>query len=601
MPDNPLVSPDTGRRYSSIALIILLFSVTFLNDPGLPDSFFTFKEFWFLMAIGLAIIAGSLLVPFVKCQVTYIDGAVLLYILYSSLNSFIKSVDFLVFLSQFLTNLGLLALYFFIKEISKRGHLPKTHWIYLFFLLLGIQVLIGLTQCIDLQYAEYSQFIKGMFFNAGPYSIFLAALVPLVFFSLLHQRKLITILPFSIILILAVIIIGCSQSRTAWISLISSSSIAIILKTKNYFLPLFNQKRGIKILIFSLLFISLITAISYYLYNLKRDSSLGRQLTYSVGFRIINNYPLTGVGAPNYAVNNLKFQGQFFDEPSGPNFERYKTLAGDVRFTFNDYLQILCEEGILGLLLFGLILLSLIRILRQHVNSHQNHFLLSCYLSILSILLASFFSYPLHVLEIKILFYSLIGIISGSAINYDANESGKYKSFKSIFFAIGCVFILYGGSRWYALVNVDKAIGVKAVESYYPLLGDKAPYLLYLADLYIKNQRYDLAVPILIKVQMITPEKNSYYMLGHAYEKLKKYGMAEKQYAAIEKSIPNLIVPKYLLVKLYYSTKNYSLFEAKAKSVLNMQVKIKSILTDRLQGEVSMLLQNYKKSVEQNK
>jgi O-antigen ligase len=129
---------------------------------------------------------------------------------------------------------------------------------------------------------------------------------------------------------------------------------------------------------------------------------------------MIKDAPVFGHGISGFRAEYLNYQADYFQlNPSSP----YSILADDADTPFNEFLKILIEQGIAGLLLFFCILYCLFEttsLLRAKVSnkvgrSRSNPILQSL---ILCLLIFGLFSYPFDKLPFVVLFVFSIAFLS---------------------------------------------------------------------------------------------------------------------------------------------------------------------------------------------
>ena len=161
---------------------------------------------------------------------------------------------------------------------------------------------------------------------------------------------------------------------------------------------------------------------------------------------------------------------------------------------------------------------------------------------------------------------------------------------------LGVILIIFGIVRWNYLSEFPhQSNSSKDLLKFYFLIADNPSYLMTLSNLYILEGNYKKSIVTLTILKSLTPDKKVYYALANSYKKNRNYAKAIENYSVISRGIPNLLMPKLELAKLYLKTKDYVLFEAtvselietKSKGNLNTSIKIKS--------EAKKLLDEYKK------
>lgn len=118
----------------------------------------------------------------------------------------------------------------------------------------------------------------------------------------------------------------------------------------------------------------------------KTDSTKGRLFIYQNSLELLcHNFP-KGIGMNNFQRDYLKQQSLFFTNYEGEQYLNSNFyLADDTRFAFNDYIQFICETGIIGVLLLCFFTISLKNLIIKHANSLENLLAQHIFISILLI------------------------------------------------------------------------------------------------------------------------------------------------------------------------------------------------------------------------
>lgn len=130
----------------------------------------------------------------------------------------------------------------------------------------------------------------------------------------------------------------------------------------------------------------LAAVIGSVLFYWKRDSAVGRVLIWKVSISMVAEAPVWGSGGGSFRAGYMIRQADFFK--TNPE-SKYAQVAGNVFHPFTEYLLVLVEFGIVGLLLSGAVLVPIAR------ASGQPGFT-SFPTSIAAVVLFSCFSYPVH-------------------------------------------------------------------------------------------------------------------------------------------------------------------------------------------------------------
>lgn len=166
------------------------------------------------------------------------------------------------------------------------------------------------------------------------------------------------------------------------IFLLFKSRTSILILSLGLFSTLLRRKVNVqfcKILGVALLLIFSIVTYSFFNEN-KYNSACGRLLIQKVCALNLKHVPIMGYGLNSFSRVYPLLQEKYYRE--GNMTEQENRLAGDVRYAFNEFVQIFFEFGILGIMVVFLFLFFIIK-------WHQTGFLFV-------ILPPLLFSYPLH-------------------------------------------------------------------------------------------------------------------------------------------------------------------------------------------------------------
>ena len=110
-------------------------------------------------------------------------------------------------------------------------------------------------------------------------------------------------------------------------------------------------------------------------------------------------------------------------------FTAYNPMSGDLRVeqAHNDYLQILADAGIVGLVIGGLFIFWFIREGKRNIgvpNTFRRGVAMGAFSGCFAILVHSAFDFVLHISAISVMFLSLLALLvaSGRKFDDDADE-----------------------------------------------------------------------------------------------------------------------------------------------------------------------------------
>ena len=616
------VKSSTKRSAKENFLYLFLFFIAATSlapDFLIPQSIFSFKELYFFFVLGITLLFISIN-PFIvskleSLHLNVIDKLVLLFLTYIIINNVFKGASFISIFNSFLLEFGCGLLYLFVKLIVTKGCKGALRLYYIIFSLMVSQIVIGVLQFCQIIHSRNPFFtVVGFFFNPAPYAIYLSALfvflLPYIF-SKSSYNNFFYFFAKLLILLLCISLIFICYSRASWVGMISGIIAMLIFLRMDILIKFFNKKNR-KLITISLFFI-LIIIFGIFLFSLKKESSIGRILTWDISLSIFKNSPITGVGINNFPQNFINYQYLFFNDNS-VHVRLYADIIDEISFAFNDLFQILTEEGILGfgifITLLGIIFLKFKKAYKKKSVTINSNIMLSAFSAILVILISGFFSYPLEMLPIKIYFFILIAIISAQVDTEYHTKTDTFfrlpKKAKSFFYivpivAVAIFYIFYGSIRYFAFNKAKTIIennyqgdNDKYLLDLYPILADNSWYLMSLSRSLEKEKRYSAAIQILKKAKDISSEKQVYYALGRNYEEIHNYELAEINYMFVSVCYPKLLTPKFLLAKLYYTSKQKIKWQKMSNEIVKFKPKFESYKTFMMQEIIQEMIKNEK-------
>lgn len=553
---------------------------------------------WFYLSVGMFSIV-TCFVLFVrknsKFHFVFLDGIVVIYYVYMVIHFFIlasESVSLFVFINLLFVCYFNFRLWFSL--------FPQC----LIFLTLGIlvvgliELVWGFLQLYGFVRSYHMLFpITGSFFNPGPYAGFVAVVLP-VALNLFIKEKNRYIVLFSLICLLAgMIMLPCTMSRSAWISVIIACSYILFIhfKLNKYLYNYFLNKRFKSIIVLFIVLLCL-SIVGYLLFYIKRDSANGRFLIWKLSSELIFDN-LYGVGLGGFSNAYGLKQADFFISGRGTLMEEY--VAGNPSYGFNDFLQMGVEYGVIGLAF--LFLLFVIALYYAHNNEKQN---LGFSGALIALSVFRFFSYPFSILSFVIYFvFFLAATVSvyGKSMN-DMLRSNLF--IYKIFFLSLTVFaliILYYRLPQYRAIkewntfryNTELPVSKNLIEHYqklYLYLNDQVNFLFEYGKILENGKYYNDAINVYERAKTFSCDPMFYNLSGKCYQALKQYEKAEECLLTAHYIVPSRIYPCYLLANLYFERgfMNKALYWA--EYVKDKDVKIKSRATDDMKDKMNFLI-----------
>ena len=158
-----------------------------------------------------------------------------------------------------------------------------------------------------------------------------------------------------------------------------------------------------------------------------------------VGWEMLKDHPIIGVGLGNYKLNFLPYKAKFLATPQGSSYDFYIPRAAQAH---NEYIQFAAELGLLGILsLLGLLILlpwSLWRRLRLNPLEEDRFDLLLLGCGMVAFLIHALVSFPAHLPTSSLVFTLIFGLAASEAYGSAAEMRIRLRgwSLKALFCAI---------------------------------------------------------------------------------------------------------------------------------------------------------------------
>ena len=613
------------RQYISYSLLaisgVFLLCTVFATDTGLANGLVTGKVLWFHLAMLLlaacSLVAAVLTKPAKPFVFSVADGLVLVLAVIVALtyNRLLDPEP-----EKMLFGGQLVVLWFLLRFIL-------TGWpqLQLFFLAVvvatgGIEAVSGMRQLHGFEGSNHSLFrLTGDFYNPGPYSGYLAIVLPVCLWMILewgkekraHSHASLRYLGW-IGLLAIIVVLPAGMSRTAWIAAAVSCGWVYWVqrigweKTKKYM----DGNRTLTIVSSILILISIAGSLAG-IYLLKKDSANGRLLLWKVTGQAIREQPWTGTGTGGFPAAYAEAQAEYFT--SGKASETEMMVAGCPEYGFNEFLQIGLEQGLVGLMVFVLLLsYSLFRGVKNRQAGAAG--------GILALMVFSLASYPLQLPEFWVVLVVLMGVANSNTpvdadISVDANtpptpsrEGRKILSVTMIgILVICCGWIFWqqkgyyeGYKKWNTLKMLYNSKAYEAAgegyEKLVPLMGHKPELLFEAAQCLSKSERFEEANRLLERAMKLSGDPMIHYIAAKNEQSMGNYQKAENLLLHAIDMLPERIYPYYLLTKLYSEPTFFQedKFIKAADAVLKKEPKVKSTAIREMREEVKILIQNRK-------
>ncbi len=359
------------------------------------------------------------------------------------------------------------------------------------------------------------------------------------------------------------------------------------------------------------------------IYLLKKDSANGRLLIWQVASQLIKERPITGHGSGAFSALYMDEQAQWFE--SGKGTDEQAMIAGSPESPFNEPLKLWLEKGLIGVLLAGGILGFILFLptpptplegeLQSREAKTQNPELetrntqletlkIGLKGTLLSILTFSLFSYPFDISSFTLQLVVVISLLSSTTPSLIT-----IKGRRILLLTMPVVVMLIAAGMWYfpkrqahyaALKTWHKADQFYSMRSYniaseiyeeaFPALTTNGLFLQMYGKALTMDEQYKNSNEILALAQ----KHHSSYIIqntfGDNYKALGNYDKAEAAYQKSSNMVPGLLLPKYLLAKLYNESAQTGKAKQAAREILNSPVKVVSTATNEIMKEMKNIL-----------
>lgn len=439
------------------------------------------------------------------------------------------------------------------------------------------QSLYGILQYIGKYPSNHNSFaVTGSFDNPAGFITVLSLLFPIGIFWCIKSKKVEQRLVFfSVGLVLFSIII--SSSRTGLLAVIISTISFFIIEFQ--LLSKIKHLKYFKLKMFSTIII-LLASLSI-LYVWKPDSANGRLLIWNVSTEMIKDKPLIGFGYEGFQAKYMSYQAQHIEE--NPN-SKINQLADNVTHPFNEFIKIAVNYGVIGLLLY-LLLISIIFWKLLKSKHPQKNILVGMFVSFITI---SFFSYPLQYAPIWLLL-SYLTLVAFSEWLPEKNLP--------LIIRIPIIGVCFLGIIFFSLrMNCElewKDAAVKSLqgqtkqmlpkyEKLYPYLKYNSLFLYnYGAELNVDRQ-FKRSIILLNECQKKFNDYDLQMLLADNYYHIGDTSKAIKAYQYAENMIPCKFLPLYYQFEIYKKNENVSNTKEIAQKIVEKQVKVKSTTVEAI-------------------
>jgi len=613
------------KKYIFYLLLLLpLLVIPFIYSNDLYNGIISTKQLWFYGAMALLMVGTVASLIFTKPSASFtlnrIDKLVLVFYGYLVLRTIATPQIPPLHNSRFINYSLCLILYFVIKLFIARTTKPESDQSHLssqssinfpgglvFALILsGLgQAVWGLLQLYGIipGFSTYFK-ITGSFYNPAPYALYLAVIFPLalgnILFRHVQKKNVLSLLNYyaSIATLTAILLVlPATMIRAAWIAALAGS--IVVLNYKYKFIESIGKSiknRTQRVVVFIVVLVTIAGTISG-LFYLKKESTTGKLFIWEVTLNKAMDKPLFGYGVGRFEAEYNNWQADYFlSHPSKMDAAK-GMAAGSTKYAFNEFLEILAEQGIIGLIAFVVLI-----VVALGGSFHDNNGLSRTVRSaFISLLVCAFISFPFYSLPSFILFFILLGILS-SQIKKEPVADKNTKAFFTRKILTGAIVVVlipvsvyvllmaksqYRAYRFweaasYSYQMEDYARTDSCLSAIYPPLQYSGTFLQYYGKALNQDKKFNQSIQLLNKAKVLTSDDVLFTTMGDNYSGLKAYVEAEKAYKQALFMAPNKLYPRYKLANYYYLTGQKSAALVMANNIINRKMKVESRATDEM-------------------
>ena len=415
----------------------------------------------------------------------------------------------------------------------------------------GVEAIIGLRQLFGFAASGHALYaMTGSFFNPGPYSGYLAMVLPVCVHEYMEGRQAgsrwRTVLAGGVALLI-LCVLPAGMSRSAWLSAVVACLwvYGSLAGWGRKSCELWLKRRG-GVFITVAAGVAVVLLAGVWLFQLKPDSARGRLLMWRMTGRAIAEAPWTGHGAGSFAAAYGEAQECYFAQGTYKEWE--ERVAGSPEYAFNEYLQVAAERGIPvavgGLLVVGCCWWAGFRKGRYGLCG-----------GLLALGIFALASYPL---QLPVFVVTASALLAGCLIGRS----------KAAWLSVGIVAALWGGLRlpkdnqteqacreWMNARVLYNAGAYGAVEKeyarLYPWLRGRAAFLFEYGHGLHKQGRWEESDRVLQEAMQHSCDPMILNVMGKNLQAQGRYEEAEECYWRSIHRLPGRIYPYYLLAKLY--------------------------------------------------
>lgn len=489
--------------------------------------------------------------------------------------------------TEFLKMMEMGLLYVALRGILSWAQLSPACIIYGILLCGVYEAGLGVWQLVSGTSRHSLYLMTGSFQNPGPYSAYLMMAVVLSMTLSRHGNEKIvseqlneghghevrislkTLLPVlrtwlpRVTLLMVILILPATWSRAA---LVSVGIVTLWLYRQKYWKYRWIVCIGVMVL-----------ATGFYF--AKQGSADGRMLTWTASLTAWWHKLWLGVGMGGFRAACADGIAELYREhPTSGLF----TSGGVTDFAFNDLLNVLVEQGLVGAVLC--VVTAVWVLLGLYKQS------LPLFYGLLSLFIFSMFSYPFELLPYQII---LVLLSAFAASHVDMDKENTHRKLGRVMLLLVLVPIAFFVAKEIQRRHeTDKEVKMFSgmhheafINDYYELMPmemDNASFLFDFGKTLREAKRYNDSNAVLRQGAQVSSDPMFWVLIGNNYRDMQCYQEAEEAYQKAFAIMPNRLYPLYQLMGLYEETGDVEALRRTAREIMALQPKIKSPATEAM-------------------
>jgi tetratricopeptide (TPR) repeat protein len=364
------------------------------------------------------------------------------------------------------------------------------------------------------------------------------------------------------------------------------------------------------------------------IYRAKQDSSDGRIQVWKISQKMIADRPFFGFGYGRFEREYNLYQAKYFG--SGKATQEEIENSAHVKMAYNEPIENAVEGGIIGMVLFTGLLISLIIVeIKRLKNKKYGHkpestnfepqtsnleqeittaFAGTCAFTVMS--LVNFTVQAIPVMALFVLYAAILTTARNEIpVSNTSNHNGKANPNPS-WLKWGLAILLISAGSCFLIINSHRAIAqiqnrnaqkylqqgkiMEALETFRSLedrLSASESFRQNYGRALMKTKNYGDALVQLTEAAKYTSDPDLYMNIGHCNRMLRNIPEAEANYKTAMFIQPSLFAPRFALMQKYKYTKDTVRALDMAKGILALKPKVPSKKVDFYKREAGKYLQ----------